>query len=158
MSESKPPQMMSFPGVLRFSADGRWYHDDTEVTHAGIRDYFSKHLRFVEELGHFAVEVAGRGVVVAVEDTRAVVIRAEQVADRWHFVLSTGLRLEAGGCQLLVVNDTRWYLCQPGETERARISWSVVQFLLPHLEQDEAGMYTVTLEPGVTLELNTARE
>ena len=51
---------------LRIDRDGAWYHDDAEVTHAGILANLRENLR-VDEQGHY-LQVGPARVPVEVED------------------------------------------------------------------------------------------
>jgi hypothetical protein len=60
---------------LRIDRDGAWYHDDAEVTHAGILANLRENLQ-VDERGHYLVIGPAR-VPVEVEDTPFMVERVE---------------------------------------------------------------------------------
>lgn len=64
---------------LRIDRDGAWYHDDAEVTHAGILANLRENLR-VDEQGHY-LQVGPARVPVEVEDTPFVVERVEAEGD-----------------------------------------------------------------------------
>lgn len=158
MDDVKSPVLMQFPGVLRFSADGRWYHDDVEITHRGIRDYLSRHLRYDGGLQEHLVVVDGRAVTVQVEDTVEVVLSLEYSGSHAQSPiarLSSGRSVALGGCALTVKDETRWYLCPQAELP-VRISWPAVQSLLPGLQQVSAG-YSVVVSPQLTLPLSASQ-
>jgi len=60
---------------LRIDRDGAWYHDDAEVTHAGILANLRENLQ-VDEQGHY-LQIGPARVPVEVEDTPFVVERVE---------------------------------------------------------------------------------
>jgi hypothetical protein len=64
---------------LRVDRDGAWYHDDAEVTHAGILANLRENLR-VDERGHY-LQIGPARVPVEVEDTPFVVERVEAAGD-----------------------------------------------------------------------------
>lgn len=64
---------------LRIDPDGAWYHDDTEVTHAGVLANLRDNLR-VDERGHF-LQIGPARVPVEVEDAPFVVERVERDGD-----------------------------------------------------------------------------
>jgi len=64
---------------LRIDRDGAWYHDDAEVTHAGILASLRDGLR-VDERGHF-LQIGPARLPVEVEDAPFVVERVERDGD-----------------------------------------------------------------------------
>jgi len=64
---------------LRIDREGTWYHDDAEVTHAGILTNLRENLR-VDEQGHY-LQVGPARVPVEVEDTPFIVERVEADGD-----------------------------------------------------------------------------
>lgn len=60
---------------LRIDRDGAWYHDDAEVTHAGILANLRDNLR-VDDSGHY-LQIGPVRVPVEVEDAPFVVERVE---------------------------------------------------------------------------------
>ena len=64
---------------LRIDRDGAWYHDDAEVTHAGILANLRENLR-VDEQGHH-LQIGPARVPVEVEDTPFIVERVEAEGD-----------------------------------------------------------------------------
>ncbi|HUM14616.1 MAG TPA: hypothetical protein VL086_02910 [Candidatus Nitrosotalea sp.] len=64
---------------LRIDRDGAWYHDDAEVTHAGILANLRDNLR-VDDQGHH-LQIGPVRVPVQVEDTPFIVERVEAEGD-----------------------------------------------------------------------------
>jgi hypothetical protein len=64
---------------LRIDRDGAWYHDDAEVTHAGILANLRENLR-VDAQGHY-LQIGPARVPVEVEDTPFIVERVEAEGD-----------------------------------------------------------------------------
>jgi len=64
---------------LRIDRDGAWYHDDAEVTHAGILANLRENLQ-VDEQGHY-LQIGPARVPVEVEDTPFIVERVEVEGD-----------------------------------------------------------------------------
>lgn len=64
---------------LRIDRDGTWYHDDAEVTHAGILRNLRESLR-IDEQGHY-LQIGPVRVPVEVEDTPFIVERVEVEGD-----------------------------------------------------------------------------
>src|SRR6185295_2788423 len=60
---------------LRIDRDGAWFHDDAEVTHAGVLANLRENLQ-VDERGHY-LQIGPARVPVEVEDTPFVVERVE---------------------------------------------------------------------------------
>ena len=66
---------------LRIDRDGAWFHDDAEVTHAGILANLCDNLR-VDVEGHY-LQIGPVRVPVEVEDAPFVVERVEVRAAGW---------------------------------------------------------------------------
>ena len=75
---------------LRIDRDGAWYHDDAEVTHAGILANLRDNLR-VDEQGHH-LQIGAVRVPVEVEDAPFVVERVEAEGDGLAATLNDGSR------------------------------------------------------------------
>lgn len=71
---------------LRIDRDGAWYHDDAEVTHAGILANLRENLR-VDEEGHY-LQIGPARVPVEVEDTPLIVERVEADGDGLAVILN----------------------------------------------------------------------
>lgn len=64
---------------LRIDRDGVWFHDDAEVTHAGILVNLRENLQ-VDDRGHF-LQIGPVRVPVEVEDAPFVIVRVEREGD-----------------------------------------------------------------------------
>ena len=64
---------------LRIDRDGVWFHDDAEVTHAGILVNLRENLQ-VDDRGHF-LQIGPVRVPVEVEDAPFVIVRVEREDD-----------------------------------------------------------------------------
>jgi hypothetical protein len=64
---------------LRIDRDGAWFHDDAEVTHAGILANLRENLQ-VDERGHY-LQIGPVRVPVDVEDAPFVIVRIEREGD-----------------------------------------------------------------------------
>jgi len=64
---------------LRIDRDGAWFHDDAEVTHAGILVNLRENLQ-VDDRGHF-LQIGPVRVPVEVEDAPFVIVRVEREGD-----------------------------------------------------------------------------
>ncbi len=74
MTPTPDPSTWTLPR-LRIDRDGVWFHDDAEVTHAGIVANLRDNLR-VDERGHY-LQIGPARVPVEVEDAPFVVERVE---------------------------------------------------------------------------------
>lgn len=127
---------MEMKGKLRFTADGRWMHDEEYVTHQGVADYFSNHLEYDVRQGHFVVSDGIRALVVEVEDTPVVVrtisensegqLQLELNGQRTDRLRPETLRCTASGV---------WYVKVFEELLPARLLPNAVQLLVPYLEE-----------------------
>lgn len=141
-----PPTLMTMPGTLTFTAQGTWLHDGEPVTHQKIARYFSKHLRYREELSSYVIEVDGRCVAVTVEDTPWVVSHLVLERRPWLMVLNSGEEepflpetLEAGAKDVLYCRST-------AREATVRLSRATVQQLAPFVRQDHTGGYVLVVD------------
>ena len=120
---------------LRIDRDGSWYHDDAEVTHAGIVANLRENLQ-VDAQGHY-LQIGPARVPVEVEDTPFIVERVEVEGDGLTATLNDltrealpldSLRVDDRGIPRVRVKDGRFaarlnraatyqmlQLVQPGE-------------------------------------------
>lgn len=121
---------------LRIDADGVWYHEDQEITHAGILGELQSNLR-VDGEGHF-LQAGPARVPVDVADAPFVVLRLETegggfvvtLGDMTREPLDSGtLRLGAGEIPYCRVKSGRF---------EARFSRAAAWELLQHVVYDEA--------------------
>ena len=120
---------------LRIDRDGAWYHDDAEVTHAGILANLRENLQ-LDEQGHY-LQIGPARVPVEVEDTPFMVERVEVEGDGLAATLNDlsreslaldSLRIDERGIPRARVKDGRFaarlnraatyqmlQLVQPGE-------------------------------------------
>ena len=134
MSPTPDPSTWTLPR-LRIDRDGVWFHDDAEVTHAGIVANLRANLQ-VDELGHF-LRVGPARVSVEVEDAPFVVDRVEVAGEgltatlndltREPVALHT-LRVDERGIPRCRVKDGRF---------DARLSRAAAYQLLQHVQPDE---------------------
>ncbi len=87
-------KLMGMPGELSIDREGRWRHDGVEVSHTGIADYLSKHLRWSDAHGFYVVEVDGRAVRISVEDTAYFVVALDTECAPWQITLNDGSSAE----------------------------------------------------------------
>jgi hypothetical protein len=132
-----PPPLPPDPSTwtlprLRIDRDGAWFHDDAEVTHAGILANLRDNLR-VDERGHY-LQIGPVRVPVEVEDAPFVVERVEAEGDglvatlndltRERLVLDT-LRVDERGIPRCRVKDGRF---------AARLGRAATYQLLHHVD------------------------
>jgi hypothetical protein len=119
---------------LRIDRDGLWYHDDGEVTHAGILATLREGLRRDAD-GHY-LQVGPVRVPVEVDDAPFVVLRAEDEGDGLAVILNDGsreplrpetLRLGPGEVPYATVKDGRF---------QARFNRAAAYQLLQRLAED----------------------
>jgi len=102
--------MMKMPGKLRFSKEGKWYHDDVFVSHPRIATYFSKHLIFSKEYESWVVEVDGKCVPVEVEDTAQIATSLNIIEDKKIIALLTNSKEVIIDCSNIEVSENNiWY-------------------------------------------------
>jgi hypothetical protein len=145
---------MNMSGELRFSKDGRWFHQGEEFTHEKIKNYFSRHLRYSEKLQRYVVEVDGRCVAVEVEDTPFVVRSIDTGNSPWTVVLNNGERRPFYADTLLVAEDGSFSCCIENGSQRARLLSAAMQKLLPFIEQADDGRYLICIA-GRTYPINS---
>ena len=139
--------LLPMEGTLVFTAEGSWLHDGEAVLHAGIADYFSKHLRYSETHRSWVVEDQGRAVSVVVEDT-PIVVRTVTAplgsSANLTAVLSGGEQEALDPSTLWVTSDGKWYALVRGRTVRARLLRPAVSHLVEHIEERD-GKYFLRL-------------
>ena len=100
---------------LRIDRDGAWYHEDTEVTHAGILANLREGLQRDAE-GHH-LRIGPVRVPVEVEDAPFIVVRVEEAGEGLQVLLNDEtreplqperLRIGAAGAPYLMVKDGRF--------------------------------------------------
>lgn len=133
---SADPSTWTLPR-LRIDRDGAWYHDDAEVTHAGILANLRSSLQ-VDEQGHH-LRIGSVRVPVEVEDAPFVVERVELEGEQLAVTLNDESR-EVLALDTLRVDERAVPRCRVkhGRFE-ARLSRAAAYQLLQHVEPGEAG-------------------
>jgi hypothetical protein len=122
---------------LRIDRDGTWYHDDAEVTHAGIVANLRENLR-VDDSGHF-LQIGPARVPVEVEDAPFVVERVEGEGGGLTATLND-LSREPMALETLVVDARGVPRCRvKGGRFTARLARAATYQLLQHVEPDPGG-------------------
>ncbi|HET9925541.1 MAG TPA: DUF1285 domain-containing protein [Methylomirabilota bacterium] len=122
---------------LRIDRDGAWYHDDAEVTHAGILANLRDNLQ-VDQQGHY-LQIGPVRVPVEVEDAPFVVERVEVDGDRLAATLNDESR-EPLALDTLRVDERAVPRCRvKGGRFDARLSRAAAHQLLQHVEPGEGG-------------------
>jgi len=122
---------------LRIDRDGAWYHDDAEVTHAGILANLRGNLQ-VDEQGHY-LPIGPVRVPVEVEDAPFVVERVEVDGDRLAATLNDESR-EPLALDTLRIDERAIPRCRvKGGRFDARLSRAAAYQLLQHVEPGEGG-------------------
>lgn len=122
---------------LRIDRDGAWYHDDAEVTHAGILANLRGNLQ-VDEQGHY-LRIGPVRVPVEVEDAPFVVERVEVDGDRLAATLNDESR-EPLALDTLRIDERAIPRCRvKGGRFDARLSRAAAYQLLQHVEPGEGG-------------------
>lgn len=119
---------------LRIDRDGAWYHEDVEVTHAGILANLREGLQRDAE-GHH-LRIGPVRVPVEVDDVPFVVVRVEALGEGLALILNDDtreplrpetLRVGAGEAPYCAVKDGRF---------EARLSRAAAYQLLAHMQED----------------------
>lgn len=122
---------------LRIDRDGAWYHDDAEVTHAGILANLRDNLQ-VDQQGHY-LQIGPVRVAVEVEDAPFVVERVEIDGDRLAATLNDESR-EPLALDTLRIDERAIPRCRvKGGRFDARLSRAAAHQLLQHVEPAEGG-------------------
>jgi hypothetical protein len=122
---------------LRIDREGVWYHEDEEVTHAGILRSLWEDLQRDAEGHHFRIGPVR--VPVVVDDVPFIVVRAEPEGDAIALTLNDGtrellvpetLRFGAGEAPYCAVKDGRF---------EARLNRAAAYQLLAHMSEEPDG-------------------
>ncbi|HYB69399.1 MAG TPA: DUF1285 domain-containing protein [Candidatus Bathyarchaeia archaeon] len=117
---------------LRIDRDGTWFHDDAEVTHAGILTNLRGGLQ-VDAHGHY-LQIGPARVPVEVEDAPFVVDRVELDDDELVATLNDGSR-EPLAVATLRLDERSIPRCRvKGGRFEARLSRAATYQLLQHVE------------------------
>jgi len=128
---------------LRIDREGAWFHEDEEITHAGILANLWGNLQ-VDAQGHF-IQIGRARVPVEVEDAPFVAVRVEPAGNGLVLTLNDmsrellapeTLAFKSGGIPYCRVKERR-FTC--------RLSRAATYQLLQHVEQDAAGGATLVL-------------
>jgi hypothetical protein len=120
---------------LRIDRDGNWFHDDAEVTHAGILANLRENLQ-VDDQGHH-LQIGPARVPVEVEDTPFVVERVEVEGEGLVATLND-LTREPVALDTLRVGDRGIPRCRvKGGRFDARLSRAAAYQLLQQAQPDE---------------------
>ena len=122
---------------LKIDRDGAWFHEDEEVTHAGILANLRSNLQ-VDAQGHY-LQVGPARVPVEVEDAPFVVLRVEREGDGLTITLNDLSREPLAPDTLRFGVDGAPYCRVKGARFVARLSRAAAYQLLQHVESDEAG-------------------
>jgi hypothetical protein len=120
---------------LRIDRDGNWFHDDAEVTHAGILANLRENLQ-ADERGHY-LQIGPARVPVEVEDTPFVVERVEVEGEGLTATLND-LTREPVALDTLRVGERGIPRCRvKGGRFDARLSRAAAYQLLQQVQPDE---------------------
>ena len=120
---------------LRFARDGKWYQGEEPVTHQGIAQFFSRHLRYDEAHRCFVVERNGYAVRVVVEDAPFIAVSVDPRQRPWKVELHEGTVEEISPQAIYVGPDDALYLEVRSGTVRARLSPAAAEQLFPFIEE-----------------------
>lgn len=145
MSPTPDPSTWTLPR-LRIDQDGAWFHDDAEVTHAGIVANLRDNLQ-ADERGHY-LQIGPARVPVEVEDTPFVVERVEGEGDGLVATLND-LSREPVALDTLRVDERGIPRCRvkAGRFD-ARLSRAATYQLLERAEPDEGAGRAVLVLGG----------
>lgn len=122
---------------LRIDRDGAWFHDDVEVTHAGILANLRDNLQ-VDDRGHY-LQIGSVRVAVEVEDAPFVVERVEVEGTGLAATLNDMSR-EPLALDTLRVDEQGIPRCRAKNGRfDARLSRAATYQLLQHAEYPEGG-------------------
>ena len=131
--ESAPPTTWTLPR-LRVDANGDWYDDDVQITHAGILHNLRSTLRR-DDAGYF-IQTRVR-IPVEVADVPFVVTRVERRGDALHAVLNDGETLTIDPATLRIGAGNVPYCAVKGGAFEARFARAAAFQLLELAAYDE---------------------
>lgn len=120
---------------LRIDREGAWFHDDAEVTHAGILANLRDNLQ-VDDQGHY-LQIGPARVPVEVEDAPFLIVRVEREGDGL-VVTRNDLGREALAVETLTVDERGIPRCRVKDGRfTARLDRAATYQLLQHVEPGE---------------------
>lgn len=141
-----PIRIYQFPGGLRFSKDGHWYHDGSPVTHQGLASYLARNLAWSGEAQCWGIPSGGWFIPVEIEDTPFIVLGidldlpepAVQLSDETIQEFNpAGLRFGSDDVPYVSIKNSS----APGGKIEARFSRSAMQSLISRIEEKEGEFY-----------------
>ena len=135
--------LMQMPGPLRFTKEGQWTHRGEEVTHEGVRRYFSQHLRWSEDHGSYVVAEGKKCVAVEIEDTFHVIRSIDTSAHPWEALLDTDERLALDAESICVSGEHVLYAKVEGYDTAFRLLRPAFQAVLPFIEEQSEGVFVL---------------
>lgn len=134
------------PTRLRIDSEGRWYHDDQEVTHPGTLEMFVRALER-EEDGRFVVRSGQDRMAVDVEDAPHLVRGVDPEGSGFRLDLGHGLSAPLDPDALEVGARDVLYTRLPGGLE-ARFSRPAYYQLAHSIEEVGAGSFALVTPDG----------
>lgn len=121
---------------LRIDREGAWFHDDAEVTHAGILANLRENLQ-VDDRGHY-LQIGPVRVPVEVEDAPFVIVRVEREGDGL-VATRNDLGREPLAVETLTVDERGIPRCRVKDGHFiARLDRAATYQLLQHVEPGDA--------------------
>jgi len=131
--DSAPPTSWTLPR-LRVDANGDWYDDDVQITHAGILHNLRSTLR--RDDGGYFIQTRVR-IPVEVTDAPFVVMRVERRGDTLHAVLNDGEPFVVDPATLRIGSGNVPYCAVKGGAFEARFARAAAFQLLELAAYDE---------------------
>jgi hypothetical protein len=136
MTAPSDPSTWKLPR-LRIDREGTWFHENEEISHAGILANLWANLRGDAE-GHF-IQLGPARVPVEVEDTPFVAVRVEREGDGLLLTLNDLSREPLVLDTLTFRHGSVPYCRVKGGRFACRLSRAATYQLLAHVEQDDRG-------------------
>jgi uncharacterized protein len=144
---SEPPELADLERFrqsgLRLDAEGRWWHEGQEVTHAGLKRGFHRWLDRLED-GRYVLRLDQQRYVYVDVDDAPFIVRTLIISLKGDSLQTVTLKLsdeseEALDFAHLRIASSGVFYCRVKGDFEARFSRQAWQLLAAHLEEREAG-------------------
>jgi len=137
-SNNEQPRVQYQAGIIRLDREGRWFHDNVEITHKRTIDLFNKSIK-KDPAGGYMLHVGVEYCHIVVEDTAYFVKRVDYDGDRCVLWLSDGEVEDLNPATLRVGDENAMYCDVKGGEFPAKFTRPAYYQLTDNLEETDDG-------------------